>query len=73
MQITLSKNIAAIPLDHGEDGEERLGVISQLPRGAELGLRGPGFDSRTVKVIWSGQQYFVFIQDLRDQAAAAGA
>jgi hypothetical protein len=73
MQITLSRNIAAIQVEHAEDGQEALGAISQLPEGAELGLCGAGFDSRTVKVGWCGQYYFVFIQDLREQATAAGA
>lgn len=73
MQIILSKNIPAIPLEHTEDGEERLGAISQLPRGAELEPCGPGFDRRTVRVLWSGQHYFVFIQDVREQSKAAGA
>ncbi|MGH9608162.1 MAG: hypothetical protein ACRD34_00675 [Bryobacteraceae bacterium] len=73
MPIMLSKNIPAIPLEHAEDGEERLGAISQLPRGAELEPCGPGFDPNTVRVIWFGRHYFVFIQDLREQAAAARA
>lgn len=73
MQIILSKNIPAIPLEHVEDGREQLGAISRLPRGAQLEVCGSGFDHRTVKVVWSGQHYFVFIQDLREQAAAARA
>lgn len=73
MQITLSKNIPAIPLEHVEDGQERLGAILRLPRGAELDICGSGFDGKTVKVFCSGRSYFVFIQDLREQAAAAGA
>ncbi|HEX7360346.1 MAG TPA: hypothetical protein VF283_07625 [Bryobacteraceae bacterium] len=70
MPIMLSKNIPAIPLEHAEDGEERLGAISRLPRGAELEPCGLGFDPNTVRVTWSGRHYFVFIQDLREQAAA---
>lgn len=73
MQITLSKNIPAIPLENAEDGQERLGAISRLPRGAEVQICAPGFDPKTVKIVWLGQHYFVFIQDLREQAAAVGA
>jgi hypothetical protein len=73
MQITVSRNIAAIQIERAEDGQEKLGVISQLPQGAALDICGEGFNSRTVKVGWRGQHYFVFIQDLRDQASAARA
>jgi hypothetical protein len=61
---TLPKNIAAIQLQHTEDGEERLGVISQLPRDAHLRVCGDGFNSRTVKVRCLGHYYFVFLQDI---------
>ncbi len=61
---TLAKNIAAIELQSTEKGEERLGVISQLPRDAHLRVCGDGFNPRTVKVRCLGRYYFVFLQDI---------
>ena len=62
---TLSKNIAAIQLLPGDGtGETRLGMITQLPSGAEVRICGEGFNERTVRVRWGGGYYFVFLQDL---------
>jgi hypothetical protein len=63
-QITLLKNIAAFQIQPAQNGREQLGVISQLPRGAELRFCGDGFNARTMKVAWGGQHYFVFRQDV---------
>jgi hypothetical protein len=61
----LSKNIAAIQvLPADGPGEPRLGMITQLPEGAELELCGEGFNERTVRVRWAEGFYFVFLQDL---------
>lgn len=61
----LSKNIAAIQVLASNAGEEpRLGMITQLPAGAELNSCGEGFNERTVRVRWAGGTYFVFLQDL---------
>lgn len=60
----LSKNIAAIQVLPHENQSSRLGVITQLPEGAELDPCGDGFDERTIKVKWQGSCYFVFLQDL---------
>jgi hypothetical protein len=73
MQITLSKNTAAIQLERGADGQEQLGTISQLPEGAEIQICGPGFDARTIKVRWCNQYFFMFSQDLKERASAIGA
>ena len=61
----LAKNVAAIQVlpDEGRD-TTRLGMITQLPQGAELAVCGKGFNERTVKVRWAGGMYFVFLQDL---------
>jgi hypothetical protein len=61
----LSKNIAGIQvLPAADAGEPRLGMITQLPQGAELELCGEGFNERTVRVRWAEGFYFVFLQDL---------
>ncbi|MBV9267340.1 MAG: hypothetical protein JO061_14305 [Acidobacteriaceae bacterium] len=63
----LSKNIAAIQvLPADGSAEPRLGMITQLPRGAELRFCGEGFNGRTVKVRWGDGYYFVFLQDLEE-------
>ncbi len=62
---TLAKNIAAIQLLPPDGaGETRLGMITQLPTGAEVQICGEGFNERTVRVRWAGGYYFVFLQDL---------
>jgi hypothetical protein len=67
--ITLPKDIAAIQLERTENGEERLGVISQLPRDTHLRVCGQGFNPRTVKVQCLGRYYFVFVQDIEEPEA----
>ena len=74
---TLAKNVPAIPILSGI-GEERsrLGLMTQLPEGAEIHWGGPGFDENTIKVQSGGASYFVFVEDLeprRKQAAWAAA
>jgi hypothetical protein len=66
-ETTLCKNIAAIQIRPAGNGEEHLGLLSQLPKGAELHICGDGFNSRTVKVEWRGHFYFVFMQDIEIQ------
>ena len=63
-QITLLKNIVAIQIQPAQNGREQMGVISQLPKGAELSFCGDGFNARTMKVACGGQHYFVFLQDV---------
>jgi hypothetical protein len=61
----LKKDIAAIQVLPCERGEEpKLGMIMQLPEGAQLRTCGAGFNERTVKVHWAEGTYFVFLQDL---------
>ena len=62
---TLMKNIAAIQVLPADSGDgPRLGMITQLPSGAELTVCGEGFNERTVRVRWAEGYYFVFLQDL---------
>lgn len=73
---TLPKSVSAIQILPSEDGQRtRLGLISQLPEGAEIEIGGPGFSDRTVCVRCSGASYFIFLDDLdavrKQQAAAA--
>lgn len=63
--ITLSKIIAAINIRETEDGHMRLGLIAQLPTGAQLEVCGEGFNERTLKVRWEDRFYFVFVQDVQ--------
>jgi len=62
--ITLTKPIAAVQAAACEEGRTRLGLVSQLPPGAEIEVCGDGLTDRTVKVCWKNQFYFVFCQDL---------
>jgi hypothetical protein len=64
---TLGKNVAAIQLLNADKGNTKLGMITQLPRGAELQICGDGFNERTVRVRWAEGYYFVFLQDLEVQ------
>ncbi len=72
---TLPKSVSAIQMLPNEDGERtKLGLITQLPAGAEIEIGGPGFSERTVSVRCCGAWYFVFLDDLeavRMHAAAA--
>jgi hypothetical protein len=62
---TLGKQVSAIQvLPPGEDGIRHLGLITQLPEGAEVNVGGPGFNDRTVKVLCGGSVYFIFLEDL---------
>ena len=73
----LPKSVSAIQILPTEDGERtRLGLITQLPEGAEIEIGGPGFSDRTVSVRCAGASYFVFIDDLeavREHVAVAHA
>ena len=63
--LCLAKNIAAIQVLPALTGHEpRLGMITQLPQGAELHVCGEGFNERTVRVRWAEGFYFVFLQDI---------
>ncbi len=74
---TLPKNVSAIQILPSDEGERtKLGLITQLPEGAELIIGGPGFSAGTVKVRCGGAWYFVFLDDLdlvRKPLAAAHA
>jgi hypothetical protein len=61
---TLGKNVSAIQIMTAEDGSRTLGLITQLPEGAQVDVGGPGFNERTVKVCWGGSSYFIFVEDL---------
>jgi len=71
---TLGNSVSAIQILPTEDGERtRLGLITQLPQGAEIEIGGPGFSERTVSVRCSGASYFVFVDDLDALKYAAAA
>jgi hypothetical protein len=72
---TLSKSVSAIQILPTEDGEpRRLGLITQLPEGAEVEVDGPGFSDRTVSVRCGGALYFLFTEELElQQKPLAGA
>jgi len=71
---TLGSSVSAIQILPTEDGERtRLGLITQLPQGAEIEIGGPGFSERTVCVRCSGASYFVFLDDLDALNCAAAA
>ncbi len=62
--ITLARPIVAVQLEPSTEGSYRMGLLSQLPSGAELAVCGRGFNDRTAKVSCHGHFYFVFLQDI---------
>jgi hypothetical protein len=70
-KMSLSKPISAIQLVRNEQGAPKLGLLTQLAPGTSVERCGEGFSERTLMVRANGQHYFVFLQDLELQAAAA--
>jgi hypothetical protein len=69
---TLSRNVSAIQILPPEQGNNsRLGLLTQLPEGAEVHFGGPGFNERTVRVRSGAATYFVFLEDLEPQRKPA--
>lgn len=62
-RILLTRPISAVQIESGDDGNSRLGPLSQLPKGVEIAFCGDGFNERTAKVSCHGHFYFVFLQD----------
>ena len=61
---TLPRNISAIQALPEPDGGVRLGTILQLPEGTQVRVCGDGFNDRTVRVIWEGGYFFIFLEDI---------
>ncbi|HEY7209041.1 MAG TPA: hypothetical protein VH477_02115 [Bryobacteraceae bacterium] len=62
---TLGRSVSAIQILPGmNEAKPSLGLMTRLPEGAELDLRGPGFDDQTVRVRCGGVGYYVFLDDL---------
>jgi hypothetical protein len=60
----LPKKVAAMQISCAEHGRTGSGILSELPEGAQVVVSGDGFNSRTMKVEWQSQSYFVFLQDI---------
>jgi hypothetical protein len=60
----LPKKVAAMQISSTGDGRTGSGILSELPEGAQVLVSGDGFNSRTMKVEWQSQSYFVFLQDV---------
>lgn len=61
----LPKNVSAIQVLPAEEGEPTgLGLLTQLPEGAEIHVGGPGFSEGTVRILCQGAAYFIFLDDL---------
>jgi hypothetical protein len=72
----LPRVVSAIQIHPSDDcGSEHLGLITQLPQGAEIELGGPGFNDQTIQVRCGSASYYVFLDDLEllESAAAGGA
>jgi len=68
----LAHSVAAIQIvPGGYETAPQLGLLTRLPEGAEVDLRGPGFDDRTVRVRCGGQAYYIFLDDLEAQRKPA--
>jgi hypothetical protein len=64
----LAHSVVAIQIvPGGFEAAPQLGLMTRLPEGAEVDLRGPGFDDLTVRVRCGGQAYYVFMDDLEPQ------
>jgi hypothetical protein len=61
---TLPKKVAAMQAFGTGDSTTGSGMFAELPEGAQVDVFGDGFNSRTVKVKWQSQFYFVFLQDI---------
>jgi hypothetical protein len=64
----LPAKISAVELIEQKDSRVWSGVVRQLPHNALVEICGEGFDERTVKVRWRDSFYFVFRQDLEEDA-----
>jgi len=61
----LTRPIAAISLVTNQTGAARLGAVQELKHQTKVGICGPGFNDKTVKIVTEEQQfYFVFTDDL---------
>ena len=70
----LPKMVSAIQiLPSDESGSVRLGLLTQLPQGAEIEIGGAGFNDKTVRVRCGTAAYFVFLDDLDLVKKYAGA
>jgi len=71
----LPRIVSAIQIHPSDScGAEQLGLITQLPKGAEIELGGPGFNDQTIQVRCGSASYYVFRDDLeldRKHAEAA--
>ncbi len=62
----LPKFVSAIQiLPSDESGSTRLGLLTQLPEGAEIEMSGPGFNDDTLRVKCGNALYYVFLEDLQ--------
>jgi hypothetical protein len=69
----LPKNVSAIQVLPAEEGEPAgLGLLTQLPEGAEIHVGGPGFSEGTIKILCQGAAYFIFLDDLVSLRKAVG-
>jgi hypothetical protein len=68
--VTLSRPISAIQLI-AKEGCCILGPLAQLRPGTAVQRCGGGFNDETTKVRANGQCYFVFVEDVESQTAAA--
>ncbi len=69
----LPKIVSAIQiLPSEENGSTRLGLLTQLPEGAEIEIGGSGFDDRTVRVRCGNSSYYMFLDDLELVRKRAG-
>lgn len=61
----LPRIVSAIQILPSEESEaNRLGLLTQLPEGAEIELGGPGFNEATIKVRCGSASYYLFLEDL---------
>lgn len=65
-RLTLPKQISAIQMVSANDAHGKLGLITQLPRGAMIDVCGDGFNERTAKIRYGQGYFFVFLQDLQE-------
>ena len=68
---TLAGDITAMQILPCDETGARLSPVCKLPRGAHIQACGAGYDPETLKVVYEGQYYLVFLNDLETQRKAA--
>ncbi len=59
-----ARTCCAMQIVEGENGESRMGLLTQISPATPLEVCGPGFNEKTVKVRLGDKYYYVFREDI---------